>query len=305
MNRSRTLIVVAAALLPVVGCAWLDKFKTDTAKDALPKAQEKQFVAYINERATRFQTLNDVEVRMVAKTNGVPLPALRGELNAEQPRNFRLRGKGALVDATADLGSNGEQFWVYVNAPTQKPTFMFASHSDFEAGKAKLPGGIPFEPDWVMQALGMAILPQSNQYSVHIDQKARTYTLSWPAQTPQRVSVVKEIVFDGDPASEPKPQIKKHVVRDTKGNVICAAEIKQVKDTPTGLKDGRGHPIMIQHPTVVVLRWEDQKFEMKLELERGTVNKPFTQKELADHFTRPNYADAKPIDLARYDVPLK
>src|SRR5439155_260112 len=139
--------------------------------------------------------------------------------------------------------------------------------------KAKLPGGIPFEPDWVMQALGMAVLPRDNQYSVHIDQKARTYTLSWPAQTPQRVSVVKEIVFDGDPAKESKPQIKKHVVRDTKGNVICSAEVKQVRSTPTGLKDGRGNPIMLQHPTEVVLRWEDQKFEMKLELERGTVNK--------------------------------
>ena len=95
--------------------------------------------------------------------------------------------------------------------------YVFASHTDFETGKAKLPGGIPFEPDWVMQALGMTTLPaERTSTRVKIDEQDRTYTLSWPAITPAGVSVRKEIVFDGDAATGNQPQVKKHVIRDAK-----------------------------------------------------------------------------------------
>ena len=40
---------------------------------------------------------------------------------------------------------------MFVDSPTVRPTFVFASHSDFESGRARMPDGIPFEPDWVMQ----------------------------------------------------------------------------------------------------------------------------------------------------------
>ena len=56
--------------------------------------------------------------------------------------------------------------------------------SDFESGKAQLPGGVPFEPEWVMQALGMTRFPLENQYRVEVDQRARVYKLTWPAKTP-------------------------------------------------------------------------------------------------------------------------
>src|SRR5207247_1904410 len=152
-----------------------------------------------------------------------------GSLVATQPRNFRMVGDAGAVAAKVDLGSNDQQFWVYAKVPTNDPMFVFASHTDFETGKAKIPGGIPFEPDWVMQALGMAHLPPNNQYSSKIDEEARAYVLSWPAVTPSGVSVIKEIVFDGDAATGTKPQVKKHVIRDTKGKVICFAEIKAAK----------------------------------------------------------------------------
>ena len=34
-----------------------------------------------------------------------------------------------------------------------------SKHTDFESGKAQLPAGMPFEPDWVMQVVGMTKLP--------------------------------------------------------------------------------------------------------------------------------------------------
>ena len=311
MNRSRLLLLAAAAaLLPLVGCKWIEDHvgKGGGAKgtDPLPKVQPDQLVTYLNERAGRLQTLDYGDMRLVASDHGVPLPALRGNLSAGQPRNFRMTGTGGVVGANVDLGSNPDQFWVYFDAPTAKPLFVYASHSDFNDGKAKIPGGIPFEPDWVMQALGMTTLPPNNQYTAGVDQKARTYTLSWPAVTPGGVSVVKEVVFDGDPATGTKPQVKRHVIRDTKGKVICSAEIKQAKTVQLSTSDPRtGLPLAIQHPTLMVLKWEEQKFEMELELKTGVVNKPFTDEQTRRLFTRPNKANATPIDLARYDFPGK
>jgi hypothetical protein len=311
MNRFR-LLLVAVVLAPLGGCEWIKAHtgKTDSTKTgggALPKVQSDQLVTYINERAARLQTLNYGDVRLVATDHSVPLPALRGSLAASQPRNFRMTGTGGAVGAKVDLGSNPDQFWVYVDAPTVKPTFVFASHSDFEAGKAKIPGGVPFEPDWVMQALGMTPLPPNNQYTApEPDQKARTYTLRWPAVTPNGTSVVKEIIFDGDAATGTKPQVKKHLVRDTKGKVICFAEIKQARTVQLSQTDPRtGLPLAIQHPTLMVLRWEEQKFEMELELKTGKVNDTLTDEQNHRLFTRPNIPGATPVDLARFDFPLK
>lgn len=311
MQTLRRVLLLAAVLLPLAGCKWLEDrgigkdANTNKGTGPLAKAQPDQFVTYLNERSSRLQSLNYGDVRLVASDHSVPLPALRGSLAASQPRNFRMTGTGGAIGAKVDLGSNADQFWVYFDAPTVKPQFVFASHSDFEAGRAKLPGGIPFEPDWVMQALGMSTLPPNNQYSVKIDDPKRTYTLSWPAVTPGGVSVVKEIVFDGDPATGTRPQVKKHLIRDTKGKPICSAEIKHAKTVPLGTTDPRtGAPQVVQHPTLMVLRWEEQKFEMELELKTGKVNDPLTDEATRRLFNRPNIPGANPINLAGGEVPF-
>jgi hypothetical protein len=305
MNRFR-LLLVAAVLAPLTGCEWM---KTHLGRDdrpkgdgPLPKVQPDQLVTYLNERSSRLQSLNYGDVRLVASAKGIPLPALRGSMAASQPRNFRMTGTGGAMGAKVDLGSNDQQFWVYLDVPTEKPLFVFASHSDFEAGRAPIPGGIPFEPDWVMQALGMTTLAPNNQYTAsEPDQKNRTYTLRWPAVTPNGLSVVKEIVFDGDAATGNRPQVKRHVIRDTKGKVICSAEVKQAKTVPLSTTDPRGLPLAVQHPTLMVLKWEEQKFEMELELKTGKVNETFTAEETGRWFKRPTVPGVLAIDLARYD----
>jgi hypothetical protein len=304
MTRFR-LLVVAAVLAPLTGCKWIDEHLKPTplpprATGDLPKVQPDQLVGYVNQQASRMQSLS-ASVRITASNDGVRLPAtLTGSLAANQPRNFRMRADA--LAAKVDLGSNSDQFWVYFDGAGARPMFVFASHSDFEAGKAKIPGGIPFEPDWVMQALGMITLPPGNQYTaLPPDQKNRTYTLSWPATTPAGVSVVKEIVFDGDPALGNKPQVKKHVVRDMKGKVICSAEVKQAKTVQLTVADPKTNlPLAIQHPTRIVLKWEEQKFEMDLDLSSAKVNDPFPEEQARRLFARPNIAGATPIDLADY-----
>jgi hypothetical protein len=237
-------------------------------------------------------------------------PTLRGRLSAGQPRNFRMVATGGLVDAKVDFGSNPEQFWVYVAAPTMQPTYVFASHTDFETGKAKLPGGVPFEPDWVMQALGMTTFPTNQAYTVRTEERERNYVLAWQTTTPAGTPIRKEIVFavDDADAGRGQPQVKKHLIRDAKGKILCSAEVKSARTVTVGGTDPQtGRPFVVQYPTEVDLKWEEQKFEMTLKLEDAKVNPQVTPEDNRRLYSLPNIPGANPVDLAhaRFDAPGK
>ncbi|QJW96592.1 hypothetical protein [Frigoriglobus tundricola] len=326
------LTLAAAVLLPLAGCAWLkehmgkDTNADRTGKGLLPKdVQPEKFVSYLNEHAARLRSIAFADVRVTAQDRSgvVPSPPITlstGDLFASQPRNFCLRARsGGIIDAKVLLGSNNEEFWVYAKVPTVDPMYYFASHTDFAEGRAKLPGGIPFEPEWVLQTLGMITLPLSdgqpelppgaptvapaNRYSLKLDK--HTYTLSWPAVTPGGTAVIKEIVFEGEPATGSKPQVKKHVIRDAKSNkIICFAEIKTAKTVPIGA-DPRSGALSVQYPTKMLLRWEEQKFEMELELANAKINQPLAPEEARRLYTRPNIQDVRQINLAGGELPFK
>jgi len=214
-----------------------------------------------------------------------------------------MRATGKMA-GNIDLGSNPEQFWVYTGGAGE-PMFVYASHSDFESGRAKIPGGLPFEPDWVMQALGMAKLPEGAPYEVKIDERERTYVLGWDAVTPNGVRVRKEIVFEGEPAAGTRSQVKRHVLRDAKRNVIATAEVRAAESFRVAGADAKGRPLAGQYPTRLVLRWEEPRFEMDMNLNRGTVNSGLTDDRRAVLFTRPSNLGTPAIDLAvaRFDAP--
>lgn len=303
--RTLRLPLVAMALTLAVGCTWMRNQvginNTPRPTGEVKPVTSEQLVGYLNTQASRLQTLTYGETRLVAR-EGLLSYTLRGNLAASQPRNFRLTGQGGAMGGKVDLGSNQQQFWMYVDAPTTNGMFVFASHKDFEDGKAKLPGNIPFEPDWVMQALGMTEFDTKIPYTATVQERERTYTLSWSALTPNRVQIRKEIVFDADDAPDPRPQVRKHIVRDAKGKVICTAEIKSARKFEVGPADPQTARVpIIKYPTHVVLRWEEQKFEMDLTLDSAQVNQHLNDEHSRRLFNRPNIPGATPIDLARYE----
>ncbi len=313
--RHLRLILAACLLSPSVGCAWMRENIGIGNRDpknigAVQQVSADQLVGYLNSHATRLQSISYGDATVSAREGVLRYPTLRGNLSASQPRNFRMVAKGGLVDAKVDFGSNPEQFWAYVSAPTMQPMYVFASHNDFEAGKAKLPGNMPFEPDWVLQSMGMITFPTELPYTVTQDERARTYTLSWPATTPNGLQIRKEIVFGADDADARynQPQVRKHLIRDAKGKIIVSAEIKSARTVPAGGNDPQsGRPFVIQYPSEVELKWEEQKFEMTLKLDSAKVNQAMTPQDSRRLFDLPNISGAQPVDLAyaRFDSPIK
>jgi hypothetical protein len=79
---------------------------------------------------------------------------LNANLAVERPRNFRMLVK-LMGRNVADLGSNDERFWFWFDGHPQHRTFT-ARHEDTEYAQRVLQ--IPFEPDWLMEALGVVPL---------------------------------------------------------------------------------------------------------------------------------------------------
>jgi len=297
--KSIHLLVIAAVFAPSLGCSWIKGNmgihptpNPNAGSGALPPVQSEQLVGYLNERASRLESITYYHVSLRAFEKGIPTPALTGTMGCSQPRNFRLIAKGGLA-GDVDLGSNSEQFWAYVKA-TGQPLFVYASYADFESGKAQLPAGMPFEPDWVMQVVGMTTLPPGMNYTVTPNQKERTYTLAWSARTPQGQDVRKEIIFEADPAAGTRPQVRRHLVKDAKsGKLICTADVKRAQTSQLGTG-------IIQYPTQVSLKWEEQKFEMDLSLSEAKVNEPQSPEMTTRRFQMPKNLGTNPINLAEY-----
>lgn len=305
--RDLRLLAAAALLCPAVGCNWMREWREQAQAvrpgGALPKRDAEDFVRFVNWRADQLQSIEYGDVRMRVSGKGIPIPvSLDGNLAAAQPRNFRMVTQGKLA-GSVDLGSNPEQFWAYMSGGGDT-MFVYAAHADFESGRAKMPGGLPFEPDWVMQALGMSRLPSTANYDVKVDDREQTYTLGWSAVAPNGVPVRKEVVIDGQPATGKRSQVRRHVLRDAKGQPIATAEVRAAETFRVG-QNQKGEPLAIQYPTHLTLKWENPRFEMDLYLDRATVNAGLADDPArrAALFTRPTFPNTPAVDLARFDLP--
>jgi hypothetical protein len=325
--RKIQLLVIAAMFALVVGCNWMKEWREgldqnrQRASGKIGPWSAKEAVDYLNAQARLLQSIEYDTVHLRCFEKGMPTPVVDGNLACAQPRYFRMHvGK---MTSDVDLGSNLEQFWVYLKLPGDPPMYVYASHSDYDAGLAKLPGGLPFDPDWVMQAFGMTRFDDTIPYeqvrfvqeppssrrsgidthppdplTIPINEKDRTYTLTWASTAPGGLLVRKEIVFEADSATGTRPRVKKHVVRDSRTNkVITSAEIKSVQ-TALVSDGGTRSQVPVQYPTHIVLRWEEQKFEMDLRLEKAQVNQPLVNDPTRRLFDLPKIRGTDPINLA-------
>ncbi len=301
MRDKFLLLALFAVCLGGSGCDFLNRIgvkpkqKEGIGTGPIADLPSEKFVSYLNTQAAHLQSVRYDDVSLKVTDENGELPRLNeGTLVCSRPRNFRVISGHILTSGTeADVGSNDREFWMYVKRPQQ--TFVYCSHEDFARGKASLP--VPFEPAWVLEALGMSTYDPNAQYAIDANQKERVYFLSFDAKTPNGEAVRKTIVFAGDRAGGDRPQVMKHVVQDANRKTVATAEVKEVRNVTTTDPTG-GQPVTVQIPTRVVLEWPQQKFKMEMVLGRAKVNETLPQKDFDYFFTRPDIRGANPINLA-------
>lgn len=243
-------------------------------------------VAYLNAQADRLQSLEANDISLTVKGPAGSPPTLDGSLMVQRPRYFRLVGK-FLGSQEVLVGSNDERFWFWVKRDPSDALFH-CSYADFEKG-VELP--FPFDPEWVLEAMGMARVPEGPR-KIEVDEKAKVVRLVQDA-TLHGQKVRKVTTCYLAPMSRDVPQVKSRIVYDERGKVICQATTKSVSRVAVG-RSTRGETVYATVPQVVKLEWPAQDTILELDLGKARLNERLPM----DAFQMPQLG-RRQVDLGR------
>lgn len=245
---------------------------------ATPTSQE--LVAYLNDNARRLQSLDCRELDLQA-SQGNDTVGLMGKMVCQKPRNFRMSANVAGT-TMVDLGSNSDEFWFWI-AKAEPPALYHCSHQDFAQGRSKMV--FPFQPDWIMEALGMAEKDPAKPYQVNVLRDKQTFELVEQAVNPQGQPVKKVTVF----SRSPNLQVTAYILRDVNNKDICTARISASNhDRASGAV----------YPRIVQLDWPSDKVRLNMRLDGVTVNQNVPPDRAATLFSRTNITGVQTVNLA-------
>ncbi len=284
--RSLRPVLGMAALLALAGCNLFDSKwgMMRTAQPAIPteKPTRAQLVDYLNRNAQQIRALQSAEVDLDCKYQ-LQSVGLRGRLDCQKPHNFRLTAN-VIGNRAVDIGSNEQEFWFWISK-AEPPHLYHCSYADFQRG-VRLP--FPFQPEWIMEALGMAEYGPESKYQLEV--KATTLELVEDTVTPQRQKVRKVIVFQ---RAQSPVQVPRYEIQDANRKVICSAQISEVQPFQVPQLG------QVSVPKRVQLSWPAERMEMKLVLHDLVLNPQFDGRMAGLLFTRPVLKDVQSFDLAR------
>jgi hypothetical protein len=253
---------------------------------AVGKPTPEQLVSYLNSQASNLHSIESHDLQIDVRAPGVSVNLDGGSLMCQKPRYFRLTGKKLGMQQVL-VGSNKDRFWFYVKQDPSDALYH-CSYTDFEKGAVDLP--FPFEPEWVLEALGMSEITPSK--SMKVDEDKTTYRLI--EETTLRGKQVRKVtIFYKGNARGDQPQVKSRTLYDSQDKVICAATIKTVTRIP--LERGPNvKPVYVVCPQIVKLEWPAQQTELILDLGRMKVNERLSM----EAFQMPHLG-SRQVDLGR------
>ncbi len=177
MQVARLVLLVAFATLSSSGCVLLNNRPTQpTPKPLAQRIVDKaEFVAEHNRNAERIQSLRarpSVQVvgrRLTGRTDA--------RLAMQRPRDFKLEMESVGGSKKADIGSNDEKFWFWVQNDEDKSIY-WCNYADLKS--SGLP--ITFQPDWIVEALGLKPISPEEAAAIRVREgpERGTTTLIFP-----------------------------------------------------------------------------------------------------------------------------
>jgi hypothetical protein len=280
MRKSILLVLLGSAIAS--GCNAFRPYSAAPTGDrglVVDEVTSAKVVAALNENARRIQSIRSNDVDLTC-SQGFETFNLRSSLVCQKPRNFRLNGK-LMQSTVVDLGSNDQEFWWWISKATP-PHLFHCSHEEFARSQGKI--ALPFQPDWVMEALGMAEFDPRKSYQ--LTPKGNTLELVEAAYAPDGRPVRKVTTLA---RNRNTLQVTAHLLQDEKGKEICSARVLQVQ------RDPASDAIL---PRKVEMNWPAEKVKLVMTLNEIGVNGALPQGN-ARLFHRPNLEGVRSVDLAR------
>jgi hypothetical protein len=239
-----------------------------------------QLVAQLNATSQRIQSLECRDVWIQAKQGHQPVD-LPGALLCQKNRNFRLTAR-MVGQPAVDIGSNEQEFWFWISK-AEPPYLYHCSYADLARGGIRLP--FPFQPDWVMEALGMADRDPNGAYEP-VKATRDTFELVQKTIGSQGQPVRKVTIFS---RTQGLPVLG-HRLEDAAGKEICTAQIRE-------RRYDQNNQVIV--PRQVKLTWPAQQLTMDLKLDDMRVNGTIEPDRGQAAFNRPQLRNITSYDLAR------
>ncbi|MBC8114216.1 MAG: hypothetical protein H7062_07555 [Candidatus Saccharimonas sp.] len=220
-DTTRALILAIAVLCTLPGCVGFRGFGWRHGIDPLAGAprprwaddpQVEEVVDHLNRNVDKLQAWRANSVRI--RANNMPLS---GTLAVERGRHLRLV-VNSIAGNEVDMGSNDDLFWIWAKR-MPPPEYVYCRHEHTEAVRQAM--GIPFEPEWLMQALGVSPL-QSVGTKLEIEPTLRQARLVQQVTSAHGQPLRKVILVD-----LPRGLILEHSVYDYNGKPIAVARLDE------------------------------------------------------------------------------
>jgi len=166
-NSPTALVSLLAGLVWVAtgaGCQGWGTGRTPLAPvpvafTAPPQSQD--LFAVVNRRT---QAVRQLQAETTVGISGLPAK-LSGSLILERPQRLRLKVSPLGMDSLgADIGSNEQQFWVWVKSGgvLADSVLLYANHQEY--AQSQVAAVMPLEPRWITDALGLVTFEPQGQY---------------------------------------------------------------------------------------------------------------------------------------------
>jgi hypothetical protein len=221
-------LIAATLCLNGSGCRHFmpapDPFGPQAKCHVDPTMAPQQLVARVNANTEKIQGWKSSSATISG--SHIPLKLKGTTVAVEAPRNFRLLAKKPLIPGrAADMGSNDDQFWFWFFDPKQPESdVIMCNHEDIAHAARAMP--IPFEPDWLMEVMGVRpIVLDSESSFVEREGYLEIYN---KRVSPSGQPVQKRTTIDRCHAT-----VVEHALLDAGGHVIAQANLSQFLANPT------------------------------------------------------------------------
>jgi hypothetical protein len=212
----------------------------------------------------------------------------RGFVALERPRNFRLQLK-SVRSPVADIGSNGDEFWVWTTGPDKNRIYVCQYD---ENGETPPELELTFQPEWIVEGLGLRVISEAEEKQLTTER----------ASDPNYVVLVHHRPSNRGTTGLKKTvvartgEIREHWFYGSDGKPVARVVASDYRRLPLGGSDAGGAAVSLPQKITLVSMPPGQKpFEMAIKLSDFRVNPSFP--EATQVFSMPEIPGTKVVNI--------